>query len=64
MEMWKLTDATGVYVKPGGWPSAMWWVDDYRGFHVYMIPRNGSGYDMRDIHRLHEMIQEAKKASK
>lgn len=64
MEMWKLTDATGVYVRPAESPHPMWWVDDYKGFHVYLIPRQGSGHDMRDFQRVYQLIQEAKKASK
>lgn len=63
-ELWKLTDSTGVYVKPPESPAPMWLVDKYFGFDVYATPRLGSGYDMRDFQRLYQLIQDAKKASK
>jgi hypothetical protein len=62
--MWKLTDATGVYVRETEYPDPFWKVTVFENCDVYLVDRPGTGHDMGSRSRLYDLIENAKKASK
>jgi hypothetical protein len=63
-ELWKLTDSTGVYVRPKEYPDPFWKVAEFEGCDVYLVSRLNLGIDMSSRSRLYNIIEKAKKEAK